>query len=255
MLQLYHWEPNIGSGALVACLKEKRLPFESRYVDLLQWQQHRPEFLRLEPFGELPVLLHEGHVISGLAPTLLYVEDVFAAPRLAPATLPELYEAHFWIKYSEDRMAPYANALGWHRITRPGLAASAIAAARESLEALPLERRRLWEQALDDGYSAEELALAHDALAAAVSKLETALGRAPWLCGERYSLADLALVFIVRGLRAAAPELLDPRQASRTLEWLARVEARPAVREALALARHPAPERLFAIGREPPRWG
>ncbi len=255
MLELHHWEPSVDSGEPLICLKEKRLPFESRYVDLLQWQQHRPEFLRLNPSGQVPVLVHDGRAITESGLVMLYLEEAFPERPLVPSSLAEQYEVHFWIKYVEERMAPYVTLLGWHGITRPALQRATLDGGRRTLEQLPQERRELWEKALDDAYSDEEIALAGDSLAAAARKLERALERSEWLAGGTYSLADIAVVLTARALRVVAPDLLSAGRAPRTLEWLRRLEARPAIRETLALARVPAPERLFAPGPEPPRWG
>lgn len=255
MLELYHWEPNVDSGEPLIYLKEKQLPFESRYVDVLQMQQHRQEFLRLNPSGRVPVLVHDGRTITEAGLAMLYLEDAFPQRPLVPKPLAERYEAHFWIKYVEERMAPYVTLLGWHGITRPTLQPGTIEGARRTLEGLPHERRQLWEKALDDAYSEEEIALARESLAAAARKLERALERAPWLAGESYSVADIALVLTVRALRVVTPDLLSAERTPRTLEWLGRLEERPAIRETLALARLQAPESRFAPGPEPPRWG
>ena len=64
MLELYHWEPNAACGRVLICLAEKGLAFESRYVDLLHFEQHRPDFLRLNPSGEVPVLVDDGRPMT-----------------------------------------------------------------------------------------------------------------------------------------------------------------------------------------------
>ncbi len=255
MLELYHWEPNVDSGEPLICLKEKKLAFESRYVDLLQLQQREADFLRLNPSGQVPVLVHDGRVITEAGLAMLYLEDTFPQRSLMPQSLAEQYEVHFWIKYAEERIVPYVTLLGWHRITRPALERATIDRARGTLGQLPQERRMLWEKALDGICPDDEIELAGEALGAAARQLERSLGRARWLAGGSYSLADIALVLAARALRVVMPGLLTAERAPRTLDWLRRLEERPAIRETLALARVPAPERVFAPGPEPARWG
>lgn len=255
MLELYHWEPSVDSGEPLICLREKQLPFESRYVDLLQLQQHRPEFLRLNPSGQVPVLVHEGRVITEASLAMLYLEDAFPQRPLVPKSLAAQYEVHFWIKYVEERVTPYVTLLGWRAFTRPALPRERLEEAGRTTERLPPERRKLWEKALDDAYSDEEIALARESLASAAGRIERALERAPWLAGESYSLADIALVLAVRALRVVEPGLMSAERTPRTLEWLSRLERRPAIRETLSGARVAAPERVFAPGPEPARWG
>ena len=43
---LYHWEPNANSGKPILALIEKGVAFESRYMDLCSFDQHRPNIWR-----------------------------------------------------------------------------------------------------------------------------------------------------------------------------------------------------------------
>ena len=43
MLTIYHWEPNANSGKPLLAALEKGVQFESRYVDMLAFEQHAPE--------------------------------------------------------------------------------------------------------------------------------------------------------------------------------------------------------------------
>jgi len=255
MLELYHWEPTLHSGEPLISLAEKQLPFESRYVDLLQLQQHEPDFLRLNPTGQVPVLVHDGRTITESGLILEYLEDTFPERPLRPQSLAERYEARSWIKYVEERMAAYVCLLGWLQFTRPTLPRTTLERARHTSGRLPPERRELWQKALDAAYTPQETAFVREALAFAVAKLERALQGSAWLAGEAYSIADIALVPTVRALRAVASEIVNAQRSPRTLEWLARAEQRPGFQLALAHARTPAPDRIFAPGSEPARWG
>jgi GSH-dependent disulfide-bond oxidoreductase len=254
-LELYHWEPTVHSGEILLYLTERRLAFRGHYVDLLELEQHRAPFLRLNPTGQVPVLVHDGHALTETGLLLQYLEDAFAGPGLTPAAASERYEVAFWIKYSAERIGPAVCLLGWHQTVRPQLRAAQIEAARASLEALPLERQRIWQRALDDSYSPEELALTRESLAFASARLDHALAARPFLAGSTYSIADIALLFMARAMRALLPDILNAARTAHTLAWLERVEQRPAVVEVLAMSRSPAPERMFAPGPELARWG
>jgi glutathione S-transferase len=255
MLELYHWEPSLDSGEPLVCLLEKQLPFESRYVDLLELQQHASEFLQLNPKGQVPVLVHEGRVMTETGLVLQYLEDAFPTLALLPPSLAARYQVHFWLKYAEERIAPAITLIGWHEVTFRTLEPAWLERARRSSRNLPLERRRHWEQALADRYSTAELALARESLAAATARLEHSLSGSAWLAGASYSLADIALLFMARALRAITPDLVNTGRTPHTLAWLERIERRPAVRDALALARARAPDRTFVPGPELARWG
>jgi glutathione S-transferase len=255
MLELYHWEPTLGSGEPLICLEEKGLGFASHYVDLLELEQHGAAFLSLSPSGEVPVLVHEGRVLTHASLILEYLEDAFPATPLMPATAPAQYTARHWVKYAEDRLTPAVCLLGWRQLGYAQFGAARRARALESIERLPLERRRWWSWALQPHSSEEDLAMAREAVTLGVHKLERALTADGWLCGAEYSLADIVLFLVIRALQAAAPELLPARGAAQVLAWLARVAERPAVRTALAQARLPRPEQHFLPGPELARWG
>lgn len=251
MLALYHWEPTVNSGEPLICLAEKGLAFEDHYVDLLAFEQHAPAFLALNPQGQVPVLVHDGRVVTETAFLLQYLDDVFPAVRLTPERARDRYSMNVWAKYGSEHLAPAIWQLGWHRFMVPALRERDLGAAREGLGRLPPERRAVWQQALDDCFTDEALAAARTSLAVRVERLEAALAEAPWLAGEHYSLADIMIFPAARTLPVLVPGLVGPRLA----DWLARVGERPAVRQALATARSARPESMFAPGPEGSPWG
>ena len=54
MLELYHFEPGANSLKSLLCLKEKGLDFVSHYVDLHEFEQHSPEYVKVNPNGQVP---------------------------------------------------------------------------------------------------------------------------------------------------------------------------------------------------------
>jgi glutathione S-transferase len=255
MLELYHWGPTVNSGEVLVCLAEKRVGFRSRYVDLKRLKQHEGKFLALNPEGQVPLLVHDGKVITGTTILLQYVDEAFPKKPLMPAMPGERYEAYFWIKYTPERIAPAVSALGWHRIARPGISRDFIAKARKTIRKLPPERQGVWSKAIKDSYTEDELALFGETLTQAVAKMEAALAKASWIAGEGYSLADIALLFMARAMRVATPEILNAKAAPKTWAWLKKMERRRAVKDVLATARRAEPDKLFMPGPEPARWG
>ena len=89
MLELYHAEPVVNSMKCLHCLKEKSLDFVSHYVNLLLFEQHSPEFVKLNPNGQVPVLIHDGAVITESTVINEYLDDVFPQVPLRPASFVE----------------------------------------------------------------------------------------------------------------------------------------------------------------------
>ena len=63
MLQLYHYDTSTCSQKVRLVLAEKRLPFESRIVNLRRNENLAPDYLALNPNGVVPTLIHDGQVI------------------------------------------------------------------------------------------------------------------------------------------------------------------------------------------------
>ena len=77
MLKLYHAEPLANSLKALIPLKEKGLAFESVYVDLHKFEQHEPWFVAINPEGQVPVLDHDGAIITQSSVINEYLEDAF----------------------------------------------------------------------------------------------------------------------------------------------------------------------------------
>ncbi|MGH7897646.1 MAG: glutathione S-transferase family protein, partial [Candidatus Binatia bacterium] len=66
-------------------LAEKELSYELINVDLRRGEQKRPEFLKLNPFGKVPVLVDESVVVYDSTVINEYLEDEYPHPHLLPS--------------------------------------------------------------------------------------------------------------------------------------------------------------------------
>jgi glutathione S-transferase len=252
MIELHHFEPTSNSGEVLICLKEKGLEFASRYVDVLAGEQFSPEFLKLNPAGQVPVLVHDGRVLTETGFILQYLDEAFPEIPLTPASPEGRYWLNVWIKYVNEYMAPAAWKLGIGRTLdslgeRRGLIEAALGRA-------PPERRQGWAKAFA-GLDAVDLEIARGLLPVRLERMEAALGAHPWLAGEGYSLADIVVFPTASALPVVAPDLVNASATPRIWTWLQRMRARPAVQAALAIAHTDHPEEVLAPGPEGSRWG
>ena len=252
MIELYHWEPTSNSGEVLICLKEKGVDFVGHYVDVLKGEQFSTDFLALNPYGQVPVLVHDGRTLTETGFILQYLEEVFPTVSLTPPTPEGRYWVNVWIKYVEEYMAPAAWTLGIARTVaelgdRQGVIEAALGRA-------PPERRQGWTKAFA-GFDAVELEIARGLLPVRLERMEAALGAADWLAGEHYSLADIAVFPTANVLPGVAPDLVNPSATPGIWAWLERMRSRPAVQATLALAKASHPEAVFAPGPEGSRWG
>jgi glutathione S-transferase len=237
MLKLYHAEPAANSLKTLIAVKEKELQFDSIYVDLHKFEQHEPWFVALNPEGQVPVLDHDGHIITHTTVIGEYLEDAFPdAPALRPADAPGKARMRYWNKFCDEHVVNYVSIHGWHRMVG-AIARSVEAGEFERLMArIPLpEQREKWRTARS-GFSESDLANATRKIEIAVDKVEQQLLKTQWLAGDTYTLADINF-FAIGGmaLERLFPQMNVGTRAPQLTKWAARMFARPAVKAAFAM--------------------
>ena len=85
------------------------------------------------------------------------------------------------------------------------------------------ERRGRWRATAREGFSEEEFAAATAEMHLTLGTLDHALaGAAPWLLGEMYSLADIAMVPFIERIIDLEPDIVDAGAYGAVTDWLAR---------------------------------
>ena len=243
MLKLYHAEPVANSLKSLIPLHEKGLQFESRYVDLHKFEQHEPWFVAINPEGQVPVLDHDGVIVTHTTVINEYLEDAFPdAPPLRPADPAGKARMRYWNKFVDEHVMNYVSMWGWHRMV--GVIARGIESGEfeKLVDRIPLpEQREKWKTARS-GFSEADLANATRKVGVAVDKVEDQLGRTPWLAGDMFTLADINF-FSHCGMMIARlfPEIGTPERCPRLLAWADRIRARPGAAAALASPDHTNP--------------
>ncbi|MBB3360251.1 MULTISPECIES: glutathione S-transferase family protein [unclassified Novosphingobium] len=239
-LTYYHAEPVANSLKSMIPLKEKGLGYTSRYVDLHKFEQHQPWFTAINPEGQVPVLDHDGTIITHTTVINEYLEDAF--PDAQPADGPlrprdpvDAARMRYWNKFVDEHVMNHVSMHGWHRMV--GIIARNIENGEfeKLLENIPLpDQRKKWATARS-GFSESDLAHALDKITYAVDKVERQLGQTAWLAGDSYTLADINF-YAHCGMMVERmfPELDIAVRAPRLVAWRDRMTARPAVAAALA---------------------
>jgi glutathione S-transferase len=70
-----------------------------------------PEFLRIAPLGQVPVLRHEGRLLWESAVISEYLEEAFPEPALMPASAGARAQARIWVKFADTRLYAHTGAL------------------------------------------------------------------------------------------------------------------------------------------------
>jgi glutathione S-transferase len=236
VITLYHFVPIANGGKVLMALHEKGIPFESRWVDLHKFEQHEPEYLRINPDGQVPALLHDGIVITHTSVINEYLEDAFPdAPKLRPKSPLAIVRMRQWNKYIDDHVMQAVSIHGW----QVGAGKIARGYSDEEFERLmarvPLKKQREKWRTARRGFAQETLDECTAQVAEAAARVEAALTEGPWLLGEFFSLADINFFAYCGGaLETMFPAIGNRETCPRLLDWVERMKARPGIAAALA---------------------
>ena len=240
MLELYHYEPSANSAKPMICLQEKGLEFTSHYVNLHTFEQHSPEYVKVNPNGQVPALIHDGRVITESTVINEYLEDVFPEVPLRPADPGERAEMRIWSKFVDEYYCPALSLIAWHHMIADIVKDLGKDEFDAFLARIPLhEQREKWRLAATKSFPKEQLDDAVRKLRFSMKRHEERLQKRDWLAGGTYSLADVNTYSITASMPFFFSDFVNGKDTPRTLHWLERMEARPGVQAALAMARKP----------------
>jgi len=247
-LELYHAEPVANSMKTLLCLKEKDLKFVSHYVDLLRFEQHRPEFLKLNPNGQVPVLVHNGAVITESTVINEYLDDAFPEVPLRPQNFAERAQMRVWSKFIDEYFCPALSMWGWHLMVRKVAQSLSKNELEKVLERIPLkEQRDKWATIAGESFTPAQLEDSKRKLVVSIERMEKILAKSKWLAGPHYSLADVNSYPMVAGVPRMFPAIMNPQVSPLACAWLDAMNARAAVQAALSMP-NKVPEVLRTFG-------
>lgn len=230
MITLYHGLASTCSKKARLALFEKGLEFESRLLNLQAFEQHSPEYLAINPNGVVPTLVHDGRAIIESTLIIEYIDEVWPDPPLSPSDPYDRARMRIWTKWSDEHAYKAVYVPTWDRLSRPVAQTLSDEELTRRLDQVPTdERRARWQATAREGFSQAEFDAAYAEMHLTFAKIDAALEEGgPWLMGEMYTLADIALVPFVERIIDLNPDILADGAYGRVDEWMARYRERPA---------------------------
>ena len=230
MLILHHAWRSSASRRVRLCLEEKGLGYEGHHVDLEKMEHHSPEYLKINPLGVIPTLIHDGRPLHESGTICEYLDESFPDPKLRPATPYERAEMRNWIRHV-DGLIGNLIIFNWRHHLQKTAERWSDAELAERLKKIPSkERQEAWLRVARKPYTEEERDAARAKLVSQLlDRMEEALKPSGWLVGNAYSIADIAAVpFVKRIDEEIAPDEMTARKHPRVTEWWANIQSRPA---------------------------
>ncbi|MGE0735709.1 MAG: glutathione S-transferase family protein [Alphaproteobacteria bacterium] len=199
MLKILGRSNSINVQKVLWCCDELNLPYEREDFGGAFGKNQSPEYLRLNPNGLVPTLIDGDFVLWESNAIVRYLSAKYGAGTLWPTDPRERAMGDKWMDWQISTLFAYLRPVFWTLIrTKP-------------------EDRDM-----------KALAVNRDKLAQLYAMMDDALGRTPYLSGERFSMAD-----IPAGLTTFRWYVLDiEREDFKNLKaWYDRIAARPAFKK------------------------
>jgi glutathione S-transferase len=187
------------------CLAEKGVDYELEPVDLFRGANRKPDYLRLHPFGRVPVLEHDGFTLYETSAITRYVDEAFKGPKLQPSDKKDMARM--------SQIVSIIAAYGHEPIV--------------TNIALPRAQQVFLKRPIDPAQIRKALPRARHCL----SVIQDLMGDGPFLVGKSPTLADLHLAPVI-AFFALTPEgkRMLPNLAGLSA-WWERMAQRPSVIE------------------------
>ena len=241
MLLLYHYGTAVCAAKVRIVLSEKGLPWEGRIVRLgLDGSkpapgvltQHDPEYLKLNPNGVVPTLVHDGKVVIESTVINEYLDETFPEVPLRPADAYARARMRLWTKRLDEGLHAAAgilmNAIGYrHRYL-----SMAPADYRKYMnEVRDPDKREIKRQVIERGIEAAPVVGALHKFQRMILDIEEKLGASRWLAGETYSLADASYTPYMYRLETMQMSELWEAGCPQVCDWYRRIKERPSFHE------------------------
>jgi glutathione S-transferase len=199
-IKLYDFLSSPNCQRVKVVLAEKKLPYETIPVDLKKGEQKKAEFLKLNPYGKVPVLIDGATVLYESLVINEYLDEKYPEPPLMPKDHAKRAKIRILTDYGMNHVdVPY------QKIRH---------------ELLKDEKER----------NQETIDKAKSDLKNLLQRLEREIGDQPYLA-EEFSLVDAAL--IPRFIRMEGMGVLPDASLTKLGGWLKRMKERPSVKTIL----------------------
>ncbi len=227
MLILYHYPFSTHSHKVRFCLEEMALPWKSHIVDLKKQENLSEEFLKINPNGMVPALIHVDKIICESNVILEYLNEVFFDNKLMPkeSILKSVVREGF---VNEQNLTAHIRSLTFDWFLRTNRPPQEMLQSLATInESHPLPAQTAFYKNLLQGINSEELDLAKKVILARLGQIDKFLekNQTEYLVSDEFSLADIAWAPLIRRLELLNIEI---KHFKFLTEWWERVKKRAA---------------------------
>ena len=189
MLELYHNDMSVCAQKVRLALAEKGLSYTGHHMNLRSGEQKKPDYVKLNPKGVVPTLVHDGFVVCESVIINEYIEDAFEGPALMPGNAQGRARVRHWTKQIDDSIfgatATVSVSVAFHHQYTPELIEEQVRFRGPSY--------RQMVEAFRKGVDNPAFPAAIRRMDKMLGDMDKALEDGPWLLGQQFTLADVVL--------------------------------------------------------------
>ena len=232
MLELYHSINSVCAQKIRIALDEKGQKAKDHLMTL-RGDQYESAYLKLNPSGVVPTLIHDGVPITESSLILYYIDDAFPEPPLMPKQPHQRHRVRMYNKLIDEYVHNACTILTFATAFRPAFLKMTPEAWQAEINKTPLKRRAEYKRSvIEHGLNSEFVAEALAHHRKLLSWMADSLESGPYLAGEGFSNADCAVIPYILRLELLKLSGMWERYPAVT-EWWVRMRARPSVKAAI----------------------
>ncbi len=222
MLKLYHANHSTCSQKVRLCLAEKDLDWESQLVNLATNEHLSEEYLKLNPNGVVPTLIHDDGVITDSGVICEYLEEVFPDKPMLPEDPVDRAVVRAWVRYLDEVPTAAVRVPSFNMAFLPrynNLDDAEFQAQQADIRPI---RKQFYERMGRKGFNDAEVDAAVDQFRSTLARMEQRLDNLAWLSGDVFGLADIIALPLIDRMDDLGFENMWLTEFANATDWLKR---------------------------------
>src|SRR5665213_4122435 len=205
----------------------KKLPFDEVKLNLLEGDQLKPEYLKLNPNGVVPTLDHDGDIVIDSTVITEYLDEVAPQASFTPESPVERAHMRALMHFIDEMPAAAVRVPTFNLAFLPSYQKMSREAFVAMAESKPL-RREFMTAMGQTGFPQAEMDAALARLRRTYERMDAQIEKSggPWLLGKNISLADVAVMPAL--VRMHDLNYADCQDLPRIVTWFDNIRAHPA---------------------------
>jgi glutathione S-transferase len=235
MITLYDFGNSVCCQKVRITLRAKELEWEAIAVNLFRSEQYDPKYLKLNPKGVVPTLVHDGRPVIESTLICEYLDDAFPNPRLIPTDAGQRARMRLWSKAVDEGLHEGITEISFSAMFRERMKNMPADLRETRFRNIGDPRRRdRFKSTYELGVKSPYVLYAIAAYERAFKSLEETLAEGgPWILGADPTLADINLMPYVARLDYLGLLGVWTDSRPQVMKWWTRAQAWPSFKQGL----------------------